>query len=50
MALPSGQAFDLLVAVRSMRRRTSTPALSTWRSPRGLILAGEIPSRGGLRA
>ena len=32
-----GQAFDRLVAVRCTRCRASTPALSTWCSPRGLI-------------
>ena len=33
---PSGQALGLLVAVSSMRYRTSTPALSTSSSSRGL--------------
>ena len=48
--LLSGQAFGRLVAVRSMHCCTSTPVLSTWSSPRGLILLGDISSWGGLRA
>ena len=47
----SGQAFDLLVAVSSMHCCTSTPALSTSSSSRGLTAsAGDISSWGGLHA
>ena len=46
----SGQTFDRLVTVRFICCHTSTPVLSAWCSSRGLILMGDIPSRGGLRA
>ena len=36
-----GQALDRLVTVSSMRCRTSTSALSTWYSLRGLTSSGE---------
>ena len=46
-----GQALTLLVAVSSMRYRTSTPALSTSSSSRGFTPFGwDISSWGGLHA
>ena len=46
-----GQALDRLVAVSSIRYRTSTSALSTSSSSRGLTaFAWDISSRGGLHA